>query len=46
MDKDNYIDAINSSDLSKKSKNLLKNQINNFYYVLENYRPRKHKYKI
>lgn len=45
MDKDNYIEAINSSDLTKKSKNLLKKQINNFYYVLENYRPRKHKYK-
>lgn len=45
MDKDNYIEMINSKDLSKKSKDLLKEQIDKFYYVLHNYKPRKHKYK-
>ena len=45
MGKNSYIEEINSKNLSKKSKNLLKKQINNFYYVLENYKSRKHKYK-
>ena len=46
MDKKDYIEQTKSKIKNKKSKQLLINQINNFYYVLENYKPMKHKYKV
>ena len=46
MDKKEYLKLTETKIHNKNSKNLLKKQINNFYDVLENYKPRKHKYKI
>ena len=46
MNKEECIEVVNSKDLSKNSKKLLKKQIENFYYTLENYKPKKHKYKV
>jgi len=46
MDKNDYIEQTKSRIKNKKSKQLLVNQIDNFYYVLENYKPRKHRYKV
>ena len=46
MDKTEYLKLTKAKIKNKNSKELLIKQINNFYYVLENYRPRKHKYKI
>lgn len=45
MDRTEYLKLTKAKIKNKKSKQLLMNQINNFYYVLENYKPRKHKYK-
>lgn len=45
MDKKDYIEQTKSKIKNRKSKELLINQINNFYYVLENYKPRKHRYR-
>ena len=46
MDKNEYLKLTKAKIHNGNSKKLLINQINNFYYVLENYKPRKHKYKI
>lgn len=46
MNKNEYIEMVNSKDINNKSKKLLKKQIENFYYTLKNYRPKKHKYKV
>lgn len=46
MDKKEYIEQVKSKIKNKKSKELLINQIDNFYYILENYKPRKHRYKV
>jgi len=46
MDRKKYIKQVESKIKNKKSKWLLINQINNFYYVLDNYKHRKHKYKV
>ena len=46
MDKAEYLKLTKAKIKNKNSKQLLINQINNFYCVLENYKPRKHKYKI
>ena len=46
MNKNEYIEMVNSKDIRNKSKKLLKKQIENFYYTLENYKPKKHKYKV
>lgn len=46
MDKKEYIKQVKSKIKNKKSKELLINQIDSFYYILENYKPRKHRYKI
>ena len=46
MDRVEYLKLTKDKIENKKSKELLINQIDNFYYVLENYKPRKHKYKI
>jgi hypothetical protein len=46
MDKTDYLKFTKAKIKNKNPKQLLMNQINNFYYVLENYKPRKHKYKI
>jgi len=45
-DKKEYVKRVKSKIKNKKSKELLMNQIDNFYYVLENYKPRKHRYKV
>ena len=46
MDKKEYIKQVKSKIKNKKSKELLLNQIDNFYYILENYKPKKHRYKV
>ena len=46
MDKNEYLKLTKAKVHNKDSKQLLLNQINNFYYVLENYKPRKHKYSV
>jgi len=46
MDRTEYLMLTKAKIKNKNSKKLLINQINNFYYILENYKPRKHKYKI
>ena len=46
MNKTEYLKLTKAKIKNKKSKQLLINQIDNFYYVLENYKPRKNKYKV
>ena len=46
MDKKEYVKRVKSKIKNKKSKELLINQIDNFYYILENYKPKKHRYKV
>ena len=46
MDKKEYVKQVKSKIKNKKSKELLINQIESFYYILENYKPRKHGYKV
>jgi len=46
MDKNEYIKLAKASLHNKNSKKLLINQINNFYEIANNYKKRKHRYKI
>ncbi len=46
MKKKEYIEKINSSDLNQISKNLLLKQVENFYELENNYKQKKHKYKV
>ena len=46
MNKIEYLELTKFKIKNKNSRQLLINQINNFYYVLENYKQRNHKYKI
>ena len=46
MNKKEYIEKINSSDLNQISKNLLLRQVENFYELENNYKQKKHKYKV
>lgn len=46
MNKKEYIEKINSSDLNQISKNLLLKQVENFYELENNYKQKKHKYKV
>lgn len=46
MDRTEYLMLTKAKIKNKNSKKLLINQINNFYSILENYKLRKHKYKI
>lgn len=46
MDRTEYLMLTKAKIKNKNSKKLLINQINNFYSILENYKHKKHKYKI
>lgn len=46
MQKEYYINIINSSNLSGKSKWLLLQQLNNFYELEKKYKQKKHKYNV
>lgn len=46
MDKNEYLKLSKASLHNKNSKKLLINQINNFYEIANNYKKRKHRYKI
>lgn len=46
MDKNEYLRLTKANIHNKNSKQLLINQIDNFYEVLNNYKNKKHKYKI
>lgn len=46
MDKKEYVKQVKTKIKNKKSKELLISQIDNFYYTLENYKPRKHRYRV
>lgn len=46
MDKNEYLKLAKISLHNKNSKKLLINQINNFYEIANNYKKRKHRYKI
>lgn len=46
MDKNEYLEHIKANIHNQSSKQLLINQINNFYEVLNNYKNKKHKYKV
>ena len=45
MDKAEYLKLTKAKIKNKNSKQLLINQINNFYDIVDNCKPRKHKYK-
>ena len=45
MDKNEYLKLAKSRLYNRNSKKLLVNQINNFYDIVDNCKPRKHKYK-
>ena len=46
MDRTEYLMLTKAKIKNKNSKKLLINQINNFYSILENYKHKKHKYKV
>ena len=46
MDKKEYIKQVKSKIKNKKSKELLINQIDNFYKIVDTYKNKKHKYKV
>ena len=46
MDKNEYLKLTKANMHNKNSKQLLINQINDFYEVLDTYKCKKHKYKI
>lgn len=46
MIKEDYIKIVNDKINNDASKNILINQINEYYNILENYKPTKHNYKI
>ena len=46
MNKENYIEIINEKIKNKNSKQIMINQINNYYDSKANYKKKKHNYKI
>ena len=45
MNKENYIEIINEKIKNKNSKQIMINQINNYYDSKANYKKKKHNYK-
>lgn len=46
MNKEEYIKIVNDKIRNNKSKDIMLNQINEYYDILEKYKPLKHNYKI